>query len=203
MSFAKKTSSKTFSPAAGEKGRGSGESLVRDTNQGLSGEVGKGTVTGQRFNELFEKHGEKLYNFALWTVRNREAAEDIIQMVFSKLWKQVHLPGTEKEIEAWLYQVTRNQCMDFFRNRARSSRFRMNYGKEASAGASATAESKFVWDALDFLDETDRSVLYLHFRTGYSYKEIAEKMDSTENAVRVRAFRALQKIRKRYIREEL
>ncbi len=203
MPFADKTSSKTSSPVNRRESRPPREVYRRDADRGSSGEVGKGTVTRQRFNELFEKHGEKLYNFALWTVRNREAAEDIIQMVFSKLWKQVHLPGTEKEIEAWLYQVTRNQCMDFFRKRTRSSRFRMNYGKEASIGAPATVESKFVWDALDFLDETDRSVLYLHFRTGYSYKEIAEKMDSTENAVRVRAFRALQKIRKRYIREEL
>ncbi len=153
------------------------------------------------FNEIYDKYSRKLYNYALWLTRNKESCNDIIQAVFIKLWNQQRHYHQDNELEAWLYTVTRNACMDFFRSYARFSRFRVKYLHETPVYETEPAETRAVWDMLDTLSEKDRSILYLHFRAGYSYKKIAEVLEIKETAVRVSAFRALEKLREKCTKE--
>lgn len=157
----------------------------------------------QGFKKLFDGYAQKLYNYALWIVRNRDACDDIFQSVFLKVWNQPALPGGEKEVVAWLYMVTRNQCMDHFRKQARFFRFRKRYAGETPRFSEGDPGSRFTWEMLGILNESERSILYMHIREGYSYGEIAETMETTENAVRVKAFRALKRLRNHFVKERI
>ncbi len=152
---------------------------------------------------MYDRCSRKLYNYALWIVQNRQACDDIIQTAFIKAWNEPGAPTAEKEIEAWLYMVTRNLCMDFFRKSSRFSRFRAKYALERRDFAENSAENRMLWELLDRLSEKEKSIIYLHLRSGYSYREIADLVDSTETAVRVQAFRAIKKLRKSCARELL
>jgi RNA polymerase sigma-70 factor (ECF subfamily) len=58
-----------------------------------------------------------LYRFVLKRVRDREAAEDIVQDVLVKAYSR---QGTLKEpskLQPWLYQITRNAIVDYYRLR--------------------------------------------------------------------------------------
>jgi RNA polymerase sigma-70 factor (ECF subfamily) len=160
-------------------------------------------VDSSRFNDLYSTYARRIYNYVLWMTRNREATEDIVQSLFMKIWGRPSLPRQQREVEAWMYAVARNQCMDFFRKCSRMTRLRVQYARETPLYGDERIENRIAWESLGGLSDEERSLLYLHLRAGYSYREIAEILDSNENAVRVRAFRALAKLRKRYIKENL
>ena len=108
--------------------------------------------------------------------------------------------STEDDVECrrWLYAIARNACIDYFRSSARFSNFSEKYTKECSTsnGIDEPGDDKEeVWKELSKLSDTDRSILYLHVKEGYAYREIAGMLDLNENQVRVKAFRALKKLR--------
>jgi len=158
-------------------------------------------VEQKQFNEMYDLYSKKLYNYALWLTRNKDATSDIIQVVFIKLWRQEKAFHHDREVEAWLYTVTRNACMDFFRKCSRFTSFRLKFARETTLYTEEPKENRSVWDKLDILKEKERTILFLHFRTGYSYNKIAEVIDMNESAVRVTAFRALEKLRKKCAKE--
>ncbi|MFP4418282.1 MAG: RNA polymerase sigma factor [Fibrobacterota bacterium] len=153
-----------------------------------------------QFRELYDHSAKKVYNFVLWMVRNREACEDIVQMAFTKAW-QSDAPRDLNQAESWLLRISRNLCIDFFRRQSRSVRFRLQYKNEIPLYSAAGQEKKFIWELLDKLKEEERSILFLHLRMGHGYKEVAEIVGSSEAAVRVKAFRALKKLRKSLTKE--
>ncbi len=129
--------------------------------------------------------------------RNGDICSDIVQNVFIKFWKQkTFCYNSDEELEAWLYKVTRNKCLDFFRKCNRITKFKIKYLREFQFYSNESVEKKAVWNSLDILNEKERSVLYLHFHTGHSFKEVAKILEIKESNVRVTSFRALKKLRK-------
>jgi RNA polymerase sigma-70 factor, ECF subfamily len=160
-------------------------------------------VDKQEFQVIYDTYSRPLYTFILWMTRNRAAAQDILQTVLVKVWNQGGGPEDPDGRRRWLYAVARNACLDSFRAAARLNRFRASYRaeyeEEDPSGGSENAE---VWNLLSELTETDRSILYLHLKTGYSYAEIGEVLSLTETHVRVRAFRALKRLREIMAKEQ-
>ncbi|MBD3346766.1 MAG: sigma-70 family RNA polymerase sigma factor [Chitinivibrionales bacterium] len=155
------------------------------------------------FKKIYHDLSGKLYNYLLWMTRNKDASDDILQTVFVKVWKNTTVPEKFNEIEPWLFRVARNACMDYFRARRRVTKLRMRYAGEHTPSVYNTAEKKSTWELLGMLSKEERSIIYLHLKMGYNYKEIADILRIKENAVRVKAFRALKRLRKRYIKELL
>lgn len=157
----------------------------------------------QEFRRVYDSYSRKLYNYALWTTQNEQASQDILQTVFLKLWKQTKLPGTPQELEAWLFRVTRTTCLDFFRARKRRAALHTRAAQEQGvAQRQHGPDPHFNWEVLKPLSPDDRTIIYLHIKMGYNYKEIGTMMNLEENAVRVRAFRALRRLRETLSRDE-
>lgn len=155
----------------------------------------------REFTQIYNEYAIRLYNFILWTTQNRGACDDILQNVFIKIWNAPSVPDGDIERQRWLFAVTRNACYDFFRKHNRFSRFRQNYSQEFVMPA-PDPDARFVWDEVSELPEIERTILYLHLKIGYTYKEISPMVDLAENLVRVKAFRALKKLRKTLIEKE-
>lgn len=147
------------------------------------------------FNRIYKNYSGILYNYALWLTRNKDASNDIIQLVFLKLLKQKIIPKKENELQAWLYKITKNAFFDLYRKHKRFIRLRIKYAKETPLFSKESPEKKAIWGILDKLNPYERSVLYLHFHTGHSFKEVAKILDMKESAVRARSVRALKKLR--------
>ncbi len=157
----------------------------------------------QEFRRIYDSYSRKLYNYALWTTRNEQASQDILQAVFLKLWKQRNIPSSAPELEAWLFTVTRNTCLDHFRAQKRRARLYTKAAEEEKTRPqSGGLDSHFAWDLLKTLSTDDRTIIYMHIKMGYNYKEIGRIMNLEENAVRVRAFRAFRRLRRTMSKEE-
>lgn len=154
------------------------------------------------FKKLYNDYGQRLYSFIIWLTHNRSASDDIMQNVFINIWKCQSVPVSEIELQRWLFTVARNACLDHFRKVTRFSRFRTYYQNEYYQ-PSSDPDAHFTWNELSELPEKERSILYLHLKIGYTYKEIGDMLEMSENLVRVRAFRALKKLRDNLTKKEI
>lgn len=154
------------------------------------------------FKKIYHEQSRNLYNFILWVTGNRGICEDVLQEVFIKLWRCESWPADSDELRRWLLTITRNTCLDFLRKSSRFSRFRTKY-KEEWYEPKNDPDAPFLWKELSTLSEKERSILFLHLKIGHTYREIATMLDLTENLVRVRAFRALKKLKETLIKKDI
>ena len=163
-------------------------------------ETGGGSHAG-RFREIYKAHGSAIYNYLLWMIKDAETSRDILQIVFIRTWEAKSLPGNENALRRWLFTTARNAFFDSYRSHCRLSRLRAHYTREFYEAPPQAPEGEF-WDMLSECSENERSILYLHLKAGYSYGEIGSILDLSESNVRVRACRAIKRLRELYVRRK-
>src|SRR5215471_4702415 len=68
---------------------------------------------------LFAEHGAALYRFCLFTLRQRQDAEDVVQDTFLKLLLHLERGAERATVRSWLFTVAANGCRDRYRVRLR------------------------------------------------------------------------------------
>ncbi len=160
------------------------------------------------FTNTVLPHKNKLFRFALKMVGDVAEAEDIVQEVFMKLWKQREKLHVYNNLEAWCMTLTKNQAIDKLRSRHRQTdNIDHQYHLTANeAGPDRLTESndllEYVHSFIQALPERQAAVLQLRDVEGLSYKEIAEALDISLDLVKVNLFRARRQIRQQLINTE-
>jgi RNA polymerase sigma factor (sigma-70 family) len=158
-------------------------------------------MDNETLNTLYTAHAKSLYNYILWMTRNTDASKDILQTVFIRLWKSENAPSGDDDIRRWLYTMAKNACYDSFRAHSRFARLREHYTAEFRSTDTDPHDGVF-WDMLSELSETERCILYLHLKAGYSYSEIGRIVELSESNVRVKVCRAIKRLREVCIRSK-
>ena len=160
------------------------------------------------WDEIVERHSDRVYRLAYRLTGNRHDAEDLTQEVFVRVFRSLHTytPGT---FEGWLHRITTNLFLDQARRRARIRFDHLAHdpGSETvHAGQGVEGSSDRV--LLDGLFEADveqalaslppdfRAAVVLCDVEGLSYEEIAEIMDAKLGTVRSRIHRGRTMLRK-------
>jgi len=153
--------------------------------------------------ELFERHNGALFGFLYKLIGNRMAAEDVAQTVFHRILKYRHTYRDTGSFTAWMYHMARRCAADHFR-KAQSApqgldpldlNAHPDSGLAASDQAAANDDQALLQTALHQLDAEDRAVLLLSRIQELSFAEVAEVLECSVGAARVRAHRALQALR--------
>src|SRR5574344_1628324 len=72
------------------------------------------------FENLYNKYYRLVYKIAFSILKNKENSEDIAQNVFTKIYKLDKEKLPTKSEAAWLYSVTKNECIMYLRNNKES-----------------------------------------------------------------------------------
>jgi RNA polymerase sigma-70 factor (ECF subfamily) len=161
------------------------------------------TVDEHEFKQLYDRNARRIYNFILWTTGNRSVCDDIVQTVFIKVWRSSAVPDSAGEQTAWLYAVARNACIDYFRSTRHFAEYNDEINSAVEQSDTARDDGNQAWHEVRGLPDTERAIVFLHIKMGYSYGEIGRFLAMTENHVRVTAFRALRKLRDILMRKGL
>lgn len=153
---------------------------------------------------LYDRYYKKVYGYFVRMTNNTDTARDLTQNVFLKVLKYSHSWKEDKVFAYWLFRIARNILIDHY-NESRKF-FSTDDEKEVadldqkdSVRATEAKESlEFVLEAMTQLSPADRELIELNRFQGFSYKEIAQTVASTENAVKVKTFRAIQKLKEIY-----
>ena len=151
---------------------------------------------------------DKLYRFSLRILGNHAEAEDVVQEVMIKIWKDRENLSAIKNLEAWCMRLTKNLSID----KTRGKHFNLNAIPEnydvvqIAAGPQKLAELNDAMDKvkrlMEELPETQKMAMQLRDIEGLSYKEIASILEIGLDQVKVNIHRARKYIRLKLIKEE-
>lgn len=148
---------------------------------------------------LYERYKKTLLNFFLYRHPDRENAKDLTQQVFLRVLRYRHTYREGAMFKTWVFEVARNVFHDFLKQNPISTDITEipDFGESHD-----DIEQKYqhLHQALGQLPEQYREVLILSRFQNMSYEQIGEVLDLTVPNVKVRVFRAIQKLRDLYLK---
>lgn len=135
----------------------------------------------------------------LWTfVRNQTTAEDLLQETFLQVHRARHSYTSPRPVEPWIYAISRHVALMHLRSRRRRKEDipRENLPElPVPAEMESFGDRHTVYTLLARLPDAAREVLMLHHLLGLSFAEIAPILGVAPGTAKVRAHRALKKLR--------
>jgi RNA polymerase sigma-70 factor (ECF subfamily) len=164
------------------------------------------------FNDVVLVYRKRILGTIARLIARPEDVEDVAQEVFLRLYFSLDQLRTPEVFEPWLYRLTVNASYDYLRKQRRRMESRMSDLSEqqvvmadAAAGGKVDQErqeKKRVRETVDALlgavSEDDRILLTLKEVEGLSLKELEKIYRVKENALKVRLFRARQRVLKAF-----
>lgn len=156
----------------------------------------------EAFAQLVREHLDFVYGVALRRTDGQSAlAGDIAQTVFTDLARKATELRRHPSLRAWLFRSTRYAAAQAVRAEQRrvareQEAHRMQELTHLSANDSRWSDLRpMIEDVLDELPERDRVAVWLRICEGRTFAEVGAKLAASEDAVRVRVDRALEKMR--------
>lgn len=167
---------------------------------------------GQAFNQIVVAYRKRILGTISRLIGRPEDVEDVAQEVFVRLYYSLDQLRTPDVFEPWLYRLTVNAAYDYLRRRKRRAEFRMSDLSEqqvlmadSAAGGKQEQNDREKSRARELMEalfqdvsEDDRLLLTLKEVEGLSLKELGKIYHVNENALKVRLFRARQRVLKAY-----
>lgn len=164
---------------------------------------------GEAWNMLINAYSKSVYNIALNFFAERDIASDVTQEIFIKLYHSLAKFREEKSFTSWIFAVSRNYCIDYWRKNRKHLENRQELDEKINAGAPTPEETLAKESEIEVLRkriaqlEPDlRLILIMRDINDMSYQEIAEKFSIPEGTVKSRINRARLKLAEAYLREE-
>jgi RNA polymerase sigma-70 factor (ECF subfamily) len=164
------------------------------------------------FNELVAAYRKRILGTVFRLIGRQEDVEDVGQEVFLRLYYSLDQLRTPEVFEPWLHRLTVNAAYDYLRKQRRQPEARMAdlseeqvLAADAAMGGKQALEEKqkiqireLVGFLLQSVSEEDRILLTLKEVQGLSLKELEAIYRVKENALKVRLFRARQRVLKAF-----
>ncbi len=156
------------------------------------------------FIKAYDDYSDAIFRFCYFKTGDKELATDLAEQAFMKLWDYLQTEGEVLNAKAFLYGVSRNMVIDWYRKKKEVSADSLYEGgfdppDESSGGdSSLSAEIKNMLKLMKGLSDGDREILTLRYVEGLKIGEIAEIVKESENSVSVRINRAINKLREFY-----
>jgi len=158
-------------------------------------------MTEREYNDCVNLYADNVYRFILKNLRAEEDAKDIVQSSFEKLWKNKETVENAKS-KSFLFTVAYNQMIDHIRKNKRIN-LRDDFNENIKVGYQQHSTiKKTLMDALNRLNETQRSLVMLKDYEGYNYEEIGEITGLNSSQVKVYLHRARLTLRDYLVRPE-
>jgi RNA polymerase sigma-70 factor (ECF subfamily) len=163
------------------------------------------------FREIVERYQSKVFSIIYGILRNHNDAEDIAQQVFTKVYFSLRNFDFRSSLLTWIYKITVNECYDYLRKKkVRKLVYESDFTEEDSLRMENSEPARDQRPAVDVtlaqrdlalkllakLPEEERMLLLLKEVEGHSVEELAQMTGINENTIKVKLFRARQKLLK-------
>jgi len=157
------------------------------------------------FQNLFAKYSQPLYRFSLSYLKSTEAAEDVVQEVFLKIWQKRKEIDTGKSFQSYLFTIALNVIRKQFNKLSASNLLKHDL-------LISFAENKETFDDKDDFNEMvnklevliqqmperRRKIFRMKKLEGKSQKEIADKFDITPKTVEYHITESMKFLKKEF-----
>ena len=152
-----------------------------------------GDVTA--FAKVYEQIYEDLYRFALYTLKNKTDAEDVVSETVTDAFASIGKLRKAEAFKGWIFRILSYKCKDKLREYLKKNE-ELPRDYEETASKVDVEENVVIRDLFFSLEEEERLIISMHLFAGYTSKEIGKILGLNENTVRSKEHRALKKMRK-------
>ncbi|NQY67154.1 MAG: RNA polymerase sigma factor [Flavobacteriales bacterium] len=164
-------------------------------------EIIKGCLQGNLFAQkcLFEKYSRKMLGVCFRYSTDKQEAQDILQEAFIKVFKKLDTYKGTGSLEGWIRRIAVHTAIENFRSKKtkhevdiEDAEDEANTNPEVEAQMNADDIMKFI----NLLPDGYKMVFNLFSIEGYSHKEIADRLNISENTSYSQYSRAKAQLRK-------
>ncbi len=162
------------------------------------------------FSELVNAHLSAVYSFVARYVGYGGEAEDIVQEVFVKVWKNLGRFDTSRNFRTWLFTIAKNTALDWLKKKRPVAFSELDDGQggtsfeETVVADESPASERFderltkekLTAGLDSLPPEYRAVVLLRLDSQLTFREIAETLNKSANTVKSHYRRAVALLRR-------
>lgn len=168
------------------------------------------TGDNEYFGELYDRYSDKVYGKCILMVKDLNLAQDLTQDILVKAFTKLNTFKGNSSFSTWLYQVTYTHCIDYIRKNKRIFKEELQEDKiedvsEDDYDAEGVHEKvllemkiQYVQEILNEMKAEERSLILMKYQDNMSIAELAEMMNASESAIKMKLKRTRDKIRKRY-----
>mgnify|MGYP006405843833 FL=1 len=154
-------------------------------------------ITEEAFLAAINKHKGILYKVSRMYFDNLEDQQDLFQEIILQLWKSIGSFKGTSELSSWMYRVSLNTAIVFFKKEKRKP------GQESLFNSEGIPEEQYddhkdqqlvhFYEAVKKLNKIEKAII-LQLIEGFSGKEIAQNLGLSESNVRVKTKRTKEKL---------
>jgi RNA polymerase sigma factor (sigma-70 family) len=156
------------------------------------------------FSSLVDKHKDRVFNLAFRICGNREDAEEIAQDTFIKIFNSLTNFRNNSAFTTWMYRITYNTAVTYLRKKKKEFQA-MEFPEEMIESLEDADENEEGYSeyrksilnlALQKISEDERAIISLYYYEDLSTEEISEVTGISRVNVKVKLFRARQRLLK-------
>lgn len=158
----------------------------------------------QAFQKIFKDNSKKIYHLCLGYTGDGDAANDLLQETFLKVWQNLDKFRNQAMISTWIYRIAVNTCLTYLKKEKRAAKEELtpniieNKEEEVSDKNEQVAT---LYQCIAKLEENERIIITM-VMDEIPYPEIAEVSGISEGNLRVKIHRIKHKLTELYNQHE-
>jgi len=156
------------------------------------------------FREIFEANSKKIFHLCYGYTGDNDAANDLLQETFLKVWQNLDKFRNQAMISTWIYRIAVNTCLTYLRSEKRQAKDELTDQIVATTAEEFSEKNEQVallYKCISKLEESERIIITMVLDE-VPYTEIAEISGISEGNLRVKIHRIKQKLTELYNHHE-
>ncbi|MBT4485077.1 MAG: RNA polymerase sigma factor [Candidatus Latescibacteria bacterium] len=156
------------------------------------------------FKKLYDSYKDRVYSTSVRMLGNRLDAEDALQEIFIKVFKNISRFRGDSSFTTWLYKIAVNTCIEHIRKRKKDEKIvdidPHDDNSPVLPGIRPAENFRLIVESeIEKLPEGYKTVFILHAIEGFKYREIADILDISQGTSKSQFFHAKSLLRKKLL----
>lgn len=153
----------------------------------------------EAFAIIIRAFERQIYTYCYYILKSREEAEDAVQDIFVKVYRELERYRKLESFSAWLYKVAYHHCLDQIRKRKRRSRLLSLYKEQYPKAYSDPSDEGPVQLLMGSLSAEESNLLILKVVEQYSFEEMGKIMGCNPATLR----KKFERLRKKLVQQKM
>ncbi|MFT6324416.1 MAG: RNA polymerase sigma-70 factor (ECF subfamily) [Salibacteraceae bacterium] len=149
------------------------------------------------FEEIHKAYWSKVYRQCMGYMNDHDAAKDIAQETFIKVWQQLPKFREESSVSTWIFRIAVNTCLRQIKKDQKMPKSELPQEMLAEVIVDKEPQIQFLYTCISELPEIERVIISLELED-LKQKEIASIVGISESNVRVKIHRIKEKLTKKF-----
>ncbi|MBS1516461.1 MAG: RNA polymerase sigma factor [Bacteroidetes bacterium] len=162
-----------------------------------------------RFLKIISDHKKLIYKICYAYCKDPDDRKDLEQEIIIQIWRSLDKYDEKFKLSTWLYRISLNTAISFYRKAATEDKYREQYSKEiislqeinpaenSSEKGNKDERIDFIYEFLEELDKVNKALLLLYLDCN-TYKEISLILGISETNVATKISRLKTKLREKF-----